>query len=82
MDLAGFEPATFRLQGGCSPAELKAQVRVVAPLQVIHCRPCWLHRRNPASLPPAAGGSCVELRRRDGRTVSYLQTTPFQFGGA
>ena len=25
MDLAGFEPATFRLQGGRSPAELQAR---------------------------------------------------------
>ena len=26
MDLVGFEPTTSRLQGGCSPSELQAQI--------------------------------------------------------
>lgn len=26
MDLVGFEPTTFRLQGGCSPSELQARM--------------------------------------------------------
>lgn len=40
VDLTGFEPATFTVQGCCSPVELKAHVNLlyVDPTRQMRCR--------------------------------------------